>query len=100
MHCVDNDYRLHRNTARTPITWANPKAARHVRRARRWVAGVGNPRGFGRGLRQPMGENVGSMTLPTPLPAPAPPSPLAWSIDQDHPAAVHAKRWRDANAIP
>src|SRR6516165_4947994 len=47
-----------------------------------------------------MWENVGIMTLPTSLPAPVPPSPQAWPIDHDHPAAVHAKRWRDANAIP
>jgi len=46
-----------------------------------------------------MWENVGIMTLPTSLPDPVPPSPLPWLIDHDHPAAVHAKRRLDANAI-
>ncbi len=46
-----------------------------------------------------MWENVGIMTLPTSLPDPVPPSPLPWLIDRDHPAAVYAKRWLDANAI-
>jgi hypothetical protein len=46
-----------------------------------------------------MWENVGIMTLPTSLPDPVPPSPLPWLIDHDHPAAVYAKRWLDANAI-
>jgi hypothetical protein len=46
-----------------------------------------------------MWENVGIMTLPMPLPDPVPPSPPPWLIDHDHPTAVHAERWLDANAI-
>jgi hypothetical protein len=46
-----------------------------------------------------MWENVGIMTLPTSLADPVPPSLLPWLIDHDHPAAVYAKRWLDANAI-
>jgi hypothetical protein len=39
------------------------------------------------------------MTLPTSLPDSVAPSPLARLIGHEHPAAVYAKAWLDANTI-